>query len=81
MIGTLRVYKIQMQCKIYEKKLIIGKKIFKVHMENVHKRYKCDECGKYFTHNIGLKGHITDDHKRKDSIVINVAKFLLEDVI
>ena len=56
----------------------IGKKFFKVHMENVHKRYKWDECGKNFTHNIGLKGHITDDHERKDSIVINVAKILLE---
>ena len=34
------------------------------------KKYKCDECGKNFTHNIGLKRHITDDHERKDSIVI-----------
>ena len=38
------------------------------------KKYKCDECGKNFTHNIGLKGHITAVHERKDSIVINVAK-------
>ena len=45
------------------------------------KKYKFDECGKNFTHNIGLKGHITDDHERKDSIVINVANILLEDVI
>ena len=45
------------------------------------KKYKCDECGINFTHNIGLKGHITDDHERKDSIVINVANILLEDVI
>ena len=42
------------------------------------RKYKCDECGKNFTHNIGLKGHITAVHERKDSIVINVAKFLLE---
>ena len=33
---------------------------------------KCEECGKNFTHNIGLKGHITAVHERKDSIVINV---------
>ena len=33
------------------------------------------------SHNIGLKGHIIDVHERKDSIVINVAKILLEDVI
>ena len=45
------------------------------------KKYKCDECGKNFTHNIGLKGHITAVHERKDSIVINVAKMLLQDVI
>ena len=53
-------------------------------MENVHKglkKYKCDDCGKNFKHNIGLKEHITDVDERKDSIVINVAKFLLEDVI
>ena len=37
-------------------------------------RYKCDDCGKYLTHNIGLMGHITDVHERKDSIVIIVAK-------
>ena len=35
-------------------------------------KYKCEECGKNFTHNIGLKGHITAVHERKDSIVINV---------
>ena len=45
------------------------------------KKYKCDECGKNFTHNIGLKGHITAVHERKDSIVINVAKILLYDAI
>ena len=44
-------------------------------------KYKCEECGKNFTHNIGLKGHITAVHERKDSIVINVAKFLLYDAI
>ena len=42
------------------------------------KKYKCDDCGKNFKHNIGLKEHITDVHERKDSIVINVAKFFLE---
>ena len=39
-------------------------------------KYKYDKCGKNFTHNIGLKEYITDVHKRKDSIVINVAKIL-----
>ena len=42
---------------------------------NVVKNF--DECGKNFTQNIGLKGHITAVHERKDSIVINVAKMLL----
>ena len=52
-------------------------------MENVHEGFKkkCEECGKNFTHNIGLKGHITAVNERKGSIVINVAKFLLEDTI
>ena len=40
------------------------------------KKYKCDECGKNFTHNIGLSGHITAVNERKESIVINVAKIL-----
>ena len=44
------------------------------------KKYKCDECGKNFTHNIGLKGHITAVHERKDSIVINVAKYNFESI-
>ena len=35
-------------------------------------KYKCEECGKKFTHNIGLKGHITAVHERKHTIVINV---------
>ena len=43
--------------------------------------YKCDECGKNFTQNIRLKGHITAVLETKDSIVINVAKILLEDEI
>ena len=41
------------------------------------KKYKCDEFVKNLTHNIGLKGHVTAVHERKDSIVINVAKMLL----
>ena len=45
------------------------------------KEYKCEECGKNFTHNIGLKGHITAVHERKDSIVTNVAKMWLENAI
>ena len=45
------------------------------------KEYKCEECGKNFTHNIGLKEHITDVHEERDLIVINVAKILLEDAI
>ena len=40
-----------------------------------------DECGKNFTQNIELKGHITALHEKKSAIVINVAKFLLEDAI
>ena len=31
---------------------------------------KCEECGKNFTHNIGLKGHITAVHERKHTIVV-----------
>ena len=33
------------------------------------KKYKCDECGKNFTYNIGLKEHIILQaavHERKD---------------
>ena len=37
-------------------------------------KYKCEECGKNFTHNIGLKGHITAVHERKHTIVITVCK-------
>ena len=53
-------------------------------MEKVHKGFKklqIDECGKYFTHNIGLKVHNTAVHERKDLIVINVAKILQQDAI
>ena len=31
---------------------------------------KCEECGKIFTHNIGLKGHITAVHEKKHTIVV-----------
>ena len=34
-----------------------------------------------FKQNIGLKEHITAVHEERDSIVINVAKILLEDAI
>ena len=36
---------------------------------------------KNFIQNIGLKEHITAVHEERDSIVINVAKILLEDAI
>ena len=36
---------------------------------------------KNFIQNIGLKQHITAVHEERDSIVINVAKLLLEDAI
>ena len=29
------------------------------------RKYKCDECGKTFTHNIGLNGHIPAVHEKK----------------
>ena len=64
-----------MQKKLLERKIL--KCIWKMSIKDFIK-YKCDECGKNFTHNIGLKGHITAVHERKDSIVINVAKILLE---
>ena len=38
------------------------------------RKYKCDECGKTFTHNIGLNGHIPAVHEKKDSIMITVTK-------
>ena len=28
-------------------------------------KYKCDECGKHFILNIGLKGHITAVHEKR----------------
>ena len=52
-----------------------------MHMKNVHrgfKKYKCDDYGKNFTQNIGLKGHIT---WKKDSIVMNVANIFIENPI
>ena len=61
--------------KLLERKFL--KYIWKMSIKDF-KKYKFDECGKNFTHNIGLKGHITAVHERKDSIVINVAKILLE---
>ena len=43
------------------------------------KKYKCDDYGKNFTQNIGLRGHIT---WKKDSIVMNVANiFIIENPI
>ena len=36
---------------------------------------------KNFIQNIGFKEHITAVHEKRDSIVINVAKILLEDAI
>ena len=54
--------------KFVEKKLLerkILKCIWKMSIKDF-KKYKCDECGKNFTHNIGLKGHITAVHERKD---------------
>ena len=42
------------------------------------KKYKCDDYGKNFTQNIGLKGHIT---WKKDSIVMNVANIFIENPI
>ena len=47
----------------------------KIHTQNVHKKWKnsivinvvknFDECGKNFTQNIGLKGHITALYEKK----------------
>ena len=53
-------------------------------MENVHKEYEKIQLWwvcKNFIQNIGLKEHITAIHEERDSIVINVAKILLEDAI
>ena len=58
-IGTLRNTKFK--CKICEKE-IIEKINFKMHIKmsiEDLKKYKCDDYGKNFTQNIGLKGHIT----------------------
>ena len=59
--------------KLLERKIL--KCIWKMSIKDLRK-YKCDECGKNFTHNIGLLGHITAVNQRKESIVINVAKIL-----
>ena len=64
--------------KFVEKKLLerkILKCIWKMSIKDFEK-YKYDKCGKNFTHNIGLLGHITAVNERKESIVINVAKIL-----
>ena len=73
-IGTLRNTKFK--CKICEKE-IIEKINFKMHIKmsiEDLKKYKCDDYGKNFTQNIGLKGHIT---WKKDSIVMNVANIFI----
>ena len=38
--------------------------IWKMSIQDLQ-RYKCDECGKHFTLNIGLKGYITAVHEKK----------------
>ena len=53
-------------------------------IENVHKGFEKIQLWwvcKNFIQNIGLKEHITAVHEERDSIVINVAKILLEDAI
>ena len=53
-------------------------------MENVHKGFEKIQLWwvcKNFIQNIGLKEHIIAVHEERDSIVINVAKILLEDAI
>ena len=73
-ISTLKICKIKfVKKKLLERKIL--KCIWKMSIKNF-KKYKCDECGKNFTHNIGLSGHITAVNERKESIVINVAKIL-----
>ena len=50
-----------------KKKLLEGtilKCIRKMSIQDLQ-RYKCDECGKHFTLNIGLKGYITAVHEKK----------------
>ena len=42
----------------------ILKCIWKMSIKDLQ-RYKCDECGKHFTLNIGLNGHITAVHEKK----------------
>ena len=38
--------------------------MWKMSIKNLQK-YKCDECGKHFILNIGLKGHITAVHEKR----------------
>ena len=48
--------------KLLERKFL--KCIWKMSIKDL-KEYKCEECGKNFTQNIGLKGHITALHEKK----------------
>ena len=53
--------------KFVKKKLLEGtnlKCMWKMSIKNLQK-YKCDECGKHFILNIGLKRHITAVHEKR----------------
>ena len=70
-IGTLRNTKFK--CRICEKEMI-EKINFKMHIEmsiEDLKKYKCDDYGKNFTQNM----------RKKDSIVMNVANIFIENPI
>ena len=61
-ISTLKICKIKfVKKKLLERKIL--KCIWKMSMKDLKK--KCEECGKNFTHNIGLKGHITAVHEKR----------------